>query len=79
MPLATAKQARAVGRNSAEAQQGDLWSVRDALEASLVAARERHDIFETTLTLLSLIELDRGEGVEPPLEMVTRVARCSLL
>lgn len=51
--------------------QGDLWSARDALEASLAAARERNDIFETTLTMLSLIELDRFEGVEPPHEMVT--------
>jgi len=51
-------------------QQGDLWSARDALEASLAAARERHDLFEATLTSLSLIELDRLEGVEPPLEMV---------
>jgi hypothetical protein len=50
--------------------QGDLWSARDALEASLAAARERHDDFEATLTSLSLIELDRLEGVEPPLEMV---------
>ena len=52
-------------------QQGDLWSARDALEASLEAARERHNLFEAALTMLSLIELDRLEGVEPPLEMVT--------
>jgi tetratricopeptide (TPR) repeat protein len=51
-------------------QQGDLWSARDALEASLAAARERNDRFEVMLTLLSLIELDRREGVEPSLEMV---------
>ena len=50
--------------------QGDLWGARDALEASLAAARERKDLFEATLTMLSLIELDRLEGVEPPLEMV---------
>jgi tetratricopeptide (TPR) repeat protein len=50
--------------------QGDLWSARDALEASLAAARERNDLLEATLTSLSLIELDRLEGVEPPLEMV---------
>jgi predicted ATPase/class 3 adenylate cyclase len=50
--------------------QGDLWSARDALEASLAAAKERRDRFEATLTSLSLIELDRLEGVEPPLEMV---------
>ena len=47
-------------------QQGDLWGARDALEASLAAAKERNDLFEATLTMLSLIELDRLEGVEPP-------------
>ncbi len=52
-------------------QQGDLWSARDSLEASLAAAKERNDLFEATLTMLSLIELDRLEGVEPPHEMVT--------
>ena len=51
-------------------KQDDLWGARDALEASLASARERQDVFETTLTMLSLIELDRLEGVEPPLEMV---------
>ena len=38
--------------------------------ASLAAARERHNVFEAALTILSLIELDRLEGVEPPLEML---------
>jgi len=52
-------------------QQGDLWSARDSLEASLAAAKERNDLFEATLTMLSLIEIDRLEGVEPPHEMVT--------
>lgn len=51
-------------------QQADLWSARDALEASLAAARERRDLFEAALTMLSLIELDRLEGVEPPLEIL---------
>lgn len=50
-------------------KQGDLWGARDALEASLAAAREKHNLFETMLTTLSLIELDRLEGVEPPIEM----------
>jgi len=61
-------------------QQGDLWGARDALEASLAAARDRHDLFESTLTTLSLIELDRLEGVEAPHEMVTenRVLLASL-
>ncbi len=51
-------------------QQGDLWTAREALDASLLAARERRDPFEAALTMLSLIELDRLEGVEPPLEIV---------
>jgi tetratricopeptide (TPR) repeat protein len=51
-------------------RQDDLWGARDALEASLAAAKERHDVFESTLSMLSLIELDKLEGVEPPLEMV---------
>ncbi len=51
-------------------QQGDLWGARDALEASLATAREKNNLFEATLTMLSLIELDRLEGVEPPFEMV---------
>ena len=50
-------------------KQGDLWGARDALEASLAAAKEKHNLFETMLTMLSLIELDRLEGVEPPIEM----------
>lgn len=50
--------------------QEDLWGARDALEASLAAARERSDLFEATLTSLSLIEVDRLEGVEPPLDLV---------
>ena len=52
-------------------RQGDLWGARDALEASLAAAKEQHSLFESTLTMLSLIELDRLEGVEPQLEMVS--------
>ena len=51
-------------------QQGDLWAARDALESSLTAAQERKNLFEATLTMLSLIELDRLEGIEPPLEMI---------
>jgi class 3 adenylate cyclase/tetratricopeptide (TPR) repeat protein len=52
-------------------QQGDLWSARDALESSLAAAKERRNLFEAALTMLSLIELDRLEGIEPPLDMVS--------
>ena len=51
-------------------KQNDLWAARDALDASLAAAKERRNLFEAALTMLSLIELDRLEGVEAPLEMV---------
>jgi len=51
-------------------QRGDLVRARQALEASLAAARARKNVFETTLSLLSLIELHRLEGVEPPAQMV---------
>jgi tetratricopeptide (TPR) repeat protein len=50
-------------------RQGDLWGARDALDASLAAAKEGSDRFDALLTMLSLIELDRLEGVEPPIEM----------
>ena len=58
-------------RGHALLQTGDLRSARRALDASLTAARERSDHFESTLTMLSLIELDRLEGITPALEMVT--------
>ena len=58
-------------RGHALLQKGDLGSARDALQASLAAARERRNQFEATLTMLSLIELDRLEGIEPPPEMLT--------
>jgi predicted ATPase/class 3 adenylate cyclase len=51
-------------------EQGELRGARVALDASLAAAREQHNLFETALTVLSLIELDRLEGTEPPAEMV---------
>jgi hypothetical protein len=47
-----------------------VWGARDALEASLASARERRNLFEVALTMLSLDELDRLEGVEPPSERV---------
>ncbi len=67
-----AKVTSLIGRVKAHAliRRGDLWGARDALESSLAAARERRDLFEATLTTLSLIEVDRLEGVEPPLERV---------
>jgi predicted ATPase/class 3 adenylate cyclase len=64
VPLLERVQAHALIR------QGDLWGARDSLEASLAAAKERNDQFEATLTMLSLIELDRLEGIEPPVDMV---------
>lgn len=51
-------------------QRGDLWGARDALEASLASGRQQRNLFEAALTMLSLIEVDRLEGVEPTLEMV---------
>ena len=56
-------------RGHALLQKGDRAGAREALEASLAAARERRNLFEAALTMLSLIELDRLEGVEPPAEM----------
>ena len=50
--------------------QGDLWSARDALESSLAAARERQNDYEAALSMLSMFEIDRAEGVEPAQEMV---------
>ncbi len=50
--------------------QNDLWGARDCLEASLAAARERRELFEVALTSLTLIELDRLEGIEPPVDTV---------
>jgi len=57
-------------RGHALRQQGDRARARDALQASLAAAKERRNLFEAALTMLSLIELDRLEGVEPPIELV---------
>ncbi len=57
-------------RGHATLMQGDLWGAREAFETSLAIARERKERFEIALTMLSLIELDRLEGVEPPQEMV---------
>jgi class 3 adenylate cyclase/tetratricopeptide (TPR) repeat protein len=50
--------------------QDDLWGAREALDASLAAAKERNDRFEVLLTSLSLVEVDKLEGVEPALEVV---------
>ena len=50
--------------------KGDLWGARDWLERSLEVAKERHNPFDTALAMLSLIELDRHEGVEPAFAML---------
>ena len=51
----------------------DLWGARDALEASLASAKERHDFFETTLT-------GSSAAVRPNLPRSRiRRARCSAL
>jgi tetratricopeptide (TPR) repeat protein len=50
--------------------RGEIDGARHALTASLAAARARHDLFETLLTSLSLIELSRREGVEALPELI---------
>ncbi|HEX4882789.1 MAG TPA: tetratricopeptide repeat protein, partial [Casimicrobiaceae bacterium] len=57
-------------RGYAMLMQADPFGAREAFEASLAAARERKDIFETVRTLTALIELDGLEGVEPPQDVV---------
>jgi len=52
-------------------QQGDTFAARDALDASLEAAKSRNDRFETLQSLNALLELDRLEGVEPDAQLVT--------
>ena len=49
---------------------GDPAGARQALEASLAAARSRGDLSQTTLSLQSLIEAHRRAGVEPSPDVV---------
>ena len=51
--------------------RSDYVDARQELEASLAAARARKDLLEIALTLLSLIELHRLEGVDPPSALIT--------
>ena len=51
-------------------QQGDTFTARDALDASLASAKSRNDLFETLQSLNALLELDRLEGVEPDSQLV---------
>ena len=51
-------------------QQGELSIARRELEASLAASRKRRDLFESMLTMLSLIELSRREGTEPDTSLI---------
>ena len=57
-------------RGHALLQKGDTANARAALDTSLAAAREQRKSFEAALTILSLIELDRREGVKPPSAIV---------
>lgn len=59
---------RVLGR--AMLQLGDRAGARRALDASLVAARSRRDLYEVMLTLLALVEFDRYNGIEPLPEYV---------
>ena len=51
-------------------QKRDWVGARKALQASLAAGRSRRDLFEVTFALLSLIELDRLEGVDPQPKLI---------
>jgi tetratricopeptide (TPR) repeat protein len=57
-------------RAQALLQRGDLCGSRQELQAGLAAARARKDPLEIALTLLSLIEIDHLECVEPPPDLV---------
>ncbi len=52
-------------RACALAQQGDRVHARQELARALAVARERRDVFETMLTLSSIVALDRLERVQP--------------
>lgn len=52
-------------RGHALLAKGDLAGARAALEASLAAARARHDLQETTLALHSLLHMPSGAGEAP--------------
>ncbi len=58
-------------RGHALLQRRDYAGAREALEASLAAARSRQDLQEMMLALNSLIEAHRRAGHEPPPEVVT--------
>jgi predicted negative regulator of RcsB-dependent stress response len=57
-------------RGFALLKQGDPFTAREAFDASVEVARQRKDLFEVTLALLALIELDKLEGIEPPDDML---------
>lgn len=56
-------------------QRGDPTGARAAFEASLAAARARHDYFEAAFAALSIIELARKQRWEPPLDRITDAER----
>ncbi|MCC7114771.1 MAG: AAA family ATPase [Burkholderiales bacterium] len=57
-------------RGHALLRMGDCAAAREALEASLAAARTRKDLQETALALHSLRAAYRCAGTEPPAEVV---------
>jgi len=52
-------------------QRSDFVNARQELDAGLAAARARKDLLEIALALLSLVELHRLEGVDPPPALIT--------
>ncbi len=56
-------------------QRSDFVNARQELDAGLAAARARKDLLEIALALLSLVELHRLEGVDPPPALITRATR----
>jgi len=57
-------------RGHALLQQGDFAGAGQAYDASLAAARARHDLLETGLALRARIELDRARGAVTPADIV---------
>jgi tetratricopeptide (TPR) repeat protein len=54
-------------------QKGDPDSARSALEASIAGARNANDLFELTVALHALAELDRRRGREPASDVVGEI------
>jgi tetratricopeptide (TPR) repeat protein len=54
-------------------RKGDSDDARSALEAGIAAARNARDLFELTLGLLALVELDRQGGDEPAPDVMAEI------